>query len=1352
MTVTSSQMRAGRALLAWSQHDLAREAKVGSSTVADFERGQRTPISNNIEAMRSALERGGVRFVGSGAVLDEGETLALEASQSLQPIRWIDATDIDQWADRRDGQSALPELIGRLLIATVGEAVAIRFPAGDSVQFSGWDGVCEAPVDRQPVPSGRSVWELGTTKTGIPAKAQADYEKRSGKPGAVDPAASVFVFVTPRRWPGKDKWAAARRKERIWKDVKALDVDDLVHWLDQCPPAAFWLAIRIGKRPNGLLGLNEFWNEWIHATRPALNRDIVLAGRDEEAAKVVKWLRAPPELLAIEADAVDEAFAFLFAAINELPTGYAEAQLPRAFIPSSEAEARHIAESMTRLIICLRSADPGFARSLIGKGHHVFVATVGNASGTGSVTKLRRPDRYDLEKVLASLLAPSEGSVAETAQLSVQKLDAGKLAADSARSLTVLRRLISAGPQRTPAWAAAPVPKPLVAALLVGGWSEGSTADKQVLERLCGLSYADASRQLAAYLAMPDGPLRRSEDAWRIASPRDAFALLAPHLTQDEFRLFLDAFVDVLVSPDPRFQLDAEGRQNAGWKRIGPAHSALLRRGLTETAILFSVFHERAMLIQSPASQIDYAVSRVLKDADAERWWSLHSDFQRIAEASPASFLGAIEDALQKMPSPLADLFKESDNAFMGEQYLSNLLWGLERLAWSKQYFALVADILLQLSNMDPGGKWSNRPSGTLRKLFLLWSPETSLPLTERLEVIDVLRERYGVQSWKFLLSLSPKPHDTSTPADEPQWRDFSTEKETITYPLLAKGNRAIAERLLNDVGDDPARWCDLLNVHTEHPTEERAEFRKKLIEAVPSLTDEKGRQELRSELRRLLHRHRQFADANWSLPASELAEIEHAMRLLEPADTIAQVAWMFGRNPSLPDPPLALKYEEKEALLLSKQVDAVSRIYGDLGIAGVVDLASKSEAPGLVGRALAKVGLLQEEEFSLVETFLSPQASADSSLAHGFIVTKSDDVAWCHALLDRVTTNSIGPEAQVRVLLAMPSTRTTWDLADGAGEAVSSEYWRRVNPWFQGTNADAAYLAQKLLEWDRPRAAISYLGSRTENTFESELILRALAKGVSPKAGQDDEFTNDDGMFAWYVGNLFGILDKDSSVDRMSIAHLEWVFFRLLERSERPPNILYNLIASDEAFFLQLLKLIYKRSDGAEDENSSLGDEKLVTHAWHVLDEWHVIPGTKADGTIDSAEHSRWIKAARDLCRDADRIDVADYRIGQVLAAVRPTADAEWPPLPVRETIESCKSRKLDRGYNNGLYNGRGVTTRGMTDGGAQERELAALYRKHAEKCAVRWPRTARVLEELAATYDEHAKQHDEDVVRRQW
>ena len=60
--ISAAQLRAARGLLGWSQTDLAKNAKVGRATIADFESGKREPYSRTLDDLRTALEDEGVEF------------------------------------------------------------------------------------------------------------------------------------------------------------------------------------------------------------------------------------------------------------------------------------------------------------------------------------------------------------------------------------------------------------------------------------------------------------------------------------------------------------------------------------------------------------------------------------------------------------------------------------------------------------------------------------------------------------------------------------------------------------------------------------------------------------------------------------------------------------------------------------------------------------------------------------------------------------------------------------------------------------------------------------------------------------------------------------------------------------------------------------------------------------------------------------------------------------------------------------------------------------------------------------------------------------------------------------------
>lgn len=69
MTITPEQCRMARAGLHISQADLARRACVAPATIAEFERGRRTPYDRTVRDIQRVLEEAGATFVNGGVTL-----------------------------------------------------------------------------------------------------------------------------------------------------------------------------------------------------------------------------------------------------------------------------------------------------------------------------------------------------------------------------------------------------------------------------------------------------------------------------------------------------------------------------------------------------------------------------------------------------------------------------------------------------------------------------------------------------------------------------------------------------------------------------------------------------------------------------------------------------------------------------------------------------------------------------------------------------------------------------------------------------------------------------------------------------------------------------------------------------------------------------------------------------------------------------------------------------------------------------------------------------------------------------------------------------------------------------------
>ena len=84
--MNAAQCRAGRALLNWSQDELAENSQVARTTVTEFESNYRTPMRQNLLALQSAIEAAGIEFIpdNGGGVVVRFRKVVIEYSRNVK--------------------------------------------------------------------------------------------------------------------------------------------------------------------------------------------------------------------------------------------------------------------------------------------------------------------------------------------------------------------------------------------------------------------------------------------------------------------------------------------------------------------------------------------------------------------------------------------------------------------------------------------------------------------------------------------------------------------------------------------------------------------------------------------------------------------------------------------------------------------------------------------------------------------------------------------------------------------------------------------------------------------------------------------------------------------------------------------------------------------------------------------------------------------------------------------------------------------------------------------------------------------------------------------------------------------
>ena len=1255
-------------------------------------------------------------------------TAVPQIPQSLSPAlrnnspELISATELNQWADRSDSKTTFPELLRRLLAQTPG-ITGIDMRAHEGTAAPGWDG--RATSTGSPyLPAGELRFELGTNKQ-VKSKADSDLTKRVGELG--DEARQyVYVFATPRSWPNGQQWADERRKEQKFADVKVVDAHTLEGWLQATPAVHYWISEQLGRQPRGATMLSAWWGRFQKELDTTIPLQFFRARRNEEVKKILNELDtdALGRPVSIKTSCVDDALAFTYAALLER-----DEFVEHTVLVNDHAAWSRLVESPTPLLLIPRFDAPDIGAAM-DRGHRVL-------------TIINDATEYSADNATISLPKIGRQEAAELLrQEGVDFRRAERLVALGRRSMTAFIRSISRNPvKQKPAWLAdtdtATILAPLV---LVGAWEDGNTRDEEHVRTLVGMPMKDIHRLLVSLCQQADAPFMQSGGLWRLVDPVDAARLLLPMLESEVIQPWETSVRDVLLDRDPYRNMDVSEQLRAQLQGVHPGQSETLRKHTAEGLVLAALSSDE--LARAASGIVKRLLDEAFADDTGQVLGTLAPALPVLAEAAPDEFLTVVSADLSKSSPTARTLFRDSEKGTFGPSSLHpDLLWALENLCWSSDYYGRSAMALAALVDVDidRDDRRGNRPIESLEKITVGWTTQSAANIDDKIKVLQAINRRYPEVGWELTLLLLQPSHSSIISSTGPRYRDWELPSGPVNYDEMAKFHAALADEIVAAATSRADRWTALIDAGNRIPAEARTKILDHLAHEVPvGSWNSEDRHTVWAALTQQIDHQQHYADATWAMTDQEIAHMREIAQALEDPSDPRRYSYLFQWEWDILIDGRRYNDDGFDESADRARRDAIKNV-AEIGIDAVRSLVKDVERPDLVGAYLAITGSLDDAS---VVGWIDEESGALQRAAAFYARNRLDidGFAWLKKIL---STGDMSPVGKQRLLAIAPMAKEYWTQVDSLGDDAVAAYWAFAS-CLSVPDEEQAEAVALLVEHGHPWRALELLShmlsrqSQCESTLVKQVLYSLLIAGLDPAAQHDG------------YGVARALKWLESTVpDDPDLPGLEFQFFDCTP-DHKPSDALYRSLGNSPKYFVHFVKVIYRAEDRTEPTRERDEDERAyATRVWKVLWYWSRIPGLQDDGSIDAEHLAGWVTECRRLLAECGRAKVGDGEVGNVLSRCPEGRDGIWPAEEVRDLLEKLKNPEIESGLSRGRYNQRGGSVRGAYDGGVQERTLAQQYETDAKALELTWPRTAAILRNMARSYESDAHHIDREDER---
>ena len=699
--------------------------------------------------------------------------------------------------------------------------------------------------------------------------------------------------------------------------------------------------------------------------------------------------------------------------------------------------------------------------------------------------------------------------------------------------------------------------------VLIGAWNENCKADRLAIEAITGIRFSVflglAREQLNAgtpYLSLSNG-------FWRVSLRSDLFPRVKDLFYDDIIKRAFQAASKFVVEISRQFtDADTFGfiKPADGWF----SNSDVFRKSLCEGLCFLAngappKFASNNMI----AHEAVHLVHNLFQMSSWQTLAGLGELLPIIAELSPTAYIQELESFSVQRIQELKKLFptKHRQSVLDGNP-MTQILWSLETLAWVPDYFGACVRCLgtIELAGYEKTN-YANTPINSIISILNAFHPQTFASIEQRKHAILALQKDSPELCWTVIQALLPESSFVLTDAPKPKFISLLPFEREVPQSETSEMFQYYIDTAIHLSSESAERLAEL-STHVGYMSGSMiSDYLNQIILAAQNWTDEVRYPVWDSlcELRVRVIRENEHTKTDSKL----FSQLEQAISATKPEGKWHQYLHLYTRK--LDEYYLDNSFhswEKREA----DRTKAVFDLYDSFGIDSVISFGNRVNDLHDVGWKLGEI-LNSAQIIDILDRYFKDASSSFfSAVISGFIKSNSVEV------LNTMELEKYDTSFRAKVLFAAPFAPETFSIIQDY-LPNKTLYWKEVPvTWFspEWSQQTLEYVIQELIESRRFVVIINSLGHLVKKYDLADRLLETILLGAISEQAPNQ-------IDAYAACSIIDKLQKAELPNIDALVEIEYAYLPfLVEPSTTHPKALYYKLSNDDAFFCELMELMY--------------------------------------------------------------------------------------------------------------------------------------------------------------------------------